>query len=117
MDNLPTNQSSQHAPTGVVLVAFGKPQYYWAPYNLAYSIKRFNTAINVALVCDTKERACYYCSDLLGYIDSFVELPEANIYTNKKIDPGKAKVLLSTSVPPDTRPFGVYPEAILTLIQ
>jgi hypothetical protein len=101
MDNLPTNQSSQHASTGVVLVAFGKPQYYWAAYNLAYSIKRFNAAINVALICDTKERACYYCADLLGYINEFIELPEAHIYTNKKIDPGKAKVLLYDYLPYD----------------
>lgn len=98
MTNEP-NTSNEHTSTGVVLVAFGKPQYYHAAYNLAYSIKRFNKAISVSLVCDTEQRALYYCSDLKSVLDGFIELPEAHIYTNNKLDPGKAKVLLYDYLP------------------
>jgi hypothetical protein len=99
MDVQPTNQSDKHASKGVVLVAFGKPQYYWAAYNLAYSIKRFNKALQIALICDSQERATYHCHDLTNVIDVYVELPEQHIYTNKKLDPGKAKVLLYDYLP------------------
>jgi len=99
MDIQPTNQSGKPTSTGVVLVAFGKPQYYWAAYNLAYSIKRFNKDLSIALVSDSKDRALYYCHDLTNQIDVYVDLPEQHIYTNKKLDPGKAKVLLFDYLP------------------
>jgi hypothetical protein len=99
MDIQPTNQSGKPTSTGVVLVAFGKPQYYWAAYNLAYSIKRFNKDLSIALVSDSKDRALYYCHDLTNQIDVYFDLPEQHIYTNKKLDPGKAKVLLFDYLP------------------
>jgi hypothetical protein len=99
MDIQPTNQSGKPTSTGVVLVAFGKPQYYWAAYNLAYSIKRFNKDLQIALISDSKDRALYYCHDLTNQIDVYVDLPEQHIYTNKKLDPGKAKVLLFDYLP------------------
>ena len=80
-------------------MAFGKPQYYWAAFNLAYSIKRFNPTLQIALIADSKERALYHCHELGQCIDTFVELPEQHIYTNKKLDPGKAKVLLYDYLP------------------
>jgi len=99
MDIQTTNQSGKPTSTGVVLVAFGKPQYYWAAYNLAYSIKRFNKDLQIALISDSKDRALYYCHDLTNQIDVYVDLPEQHIYTNKKLDPGKAKVLLFDYLP------------------
>jgi hypothetical protein len=99
MDIQPTNQSGKPTSSGVVLVAFGKPQYYWAAYNLAYSIKRFNKDLQIALISDSKDRALYYCHDLTNQIDVYVDLPEQHIYTNKKLDPGKAKVLLFDYLP------------------
>ena len=96
----PTNkQGNDTASKGVVLVAFGKPQYYWAAYNLAYSIKRFNKRLDIALISDGKARALHYCPDLVEVIDAYVDLPEQHIYTNKKLDPGKAKVLLYDYLP------------------
>jgi hypothetical protein len=99
MDIQTTNQSGKPTSSGVVLVAFGKPQYYWAAYNLAYSIKRFNKDLQIALISDSKDRALYYCHDLTNQIDVYVDLPEQHIYTNKKLDPGKAKVLLFDYLP------------------
>ena len=99
MDIQPTNQSGKPTSSGVVLVAFGKPQYYWAAYNLAYSIKRFNKDLQIALISDSKDRALYHCHDLTNQIDVYVDLPEQHIYTNKKLDPGKAKVLLFDYLP------------------
>ena len=99
MSNEPTNTSIERGTTGVVLVAFGKPQYYHAAYLLAYSIKRFNKALTIALICESKERALYYCPELIDVFNEYVEMPEAHIYTNKKLDPGKSKVLLYDYLP------------------
>jgi hypothetical protein len=55
--------------------------------------------LQIALISDGKDRALYYCYDLLHVIDTHVELPEQHIYTNKKLDPGKAKVLLFDYLP------------------
>ena len=99
MDSSTNKQGQSTTSQGVVLVAFGKPQYYWAAYNLAYSIKRFNPALQIALISDSKERALYHCYGLTSVIDEYVELPEQHIYTNKKLDPGKAKVLLYDYLP------------------
>jgi hypothetical protein len=99
MDNLTNKKGQSTASQGVVLMAFGKPQYYWAAYNLAYSIKRFNKDLSIALVSDSKDRALYYCHDLTNQIDVYVDMPEQHIYTNKKLDPGKAKVLLFDYLP------------------
>ena len=99
MDSSTNKQGQSTTSQGVVLVAFGKPQYYWAAYNLAYSIKRFNPTLQIALISDSKERAVYHCYGLTSVIDEYVELPEQHIYTNKKLDPGKAKVLLYDYLP------------------
>ena len=99
MDSSTNKQGQGTTSQGVVLVAFGKPQYYWAAYNLAYSIKRFNPTLQIALISDSKERAVYHCYGLTSVIDVYVELPEQHIYTNKKLDPGKAKVLLYDYLP------------------
>ena len=99
MDSSTNKQGQGTTSQGVVLVAFGKPQYYWAAYNLAYSIKRFNPTLQIALISDSKERAVYHCYGLTSVIDEYVELPEQHIYTNKKLDPGKAKVLLYDYLP------------------
>lgn len=43
------------APTltsGVLLVCFGKREYYFAAYNMAISIKHYNPSIYIRLVCD-----------------------------------------------------------------
>jgi hypothetical protein len=96
----PTNQSQGTAPIGVVLMAFGKPQYYWAAYNLAYSIKRFNKAVQIALISEPSVKgARYYCPELTDVIDVYVDLPSENIYTSKKLDPAKAKLLMYGLLP------------------
>lgn len=99
-----TNQqiSQGTAPIGVVLMAFGKPQYYWAAYNLAHSIKRFNKAVQIALISEPLSKGSrYYCPELSDVIDVFVDLPSSNIYTNKKLDPAKAKLLVYDLLPFD----------------
>lgn len=98
----PTNQSQGTAPIGVVLMAFGKPQYYWAAYNLAYSIKRFNKAVQIALISEPITKgARYYCPDIPSVVDVYVDLPSDNLYTNKRLDPAKAKLLMYGLLPFD----------------
>jgi hypothetical protein len=85
--------------TGVVLMAFGRPQYYWAAYNLAYSIKRFNKDINITVLAESHEDIGKHCGDLHEVVDGIRPILQENLYTNKKIDPGKAKVNLYYYLP------------------
>jgi hypothetical protein len=99
----PSNEQ-KHAPSsfGVVLFAFGKPQYFWAAYNLAYSIKRHNKSIQIALISEPLEKgARYYCPELSDVIDLFVDLPHENLYVDKKIDPARCKLLMYDLLPFD----------------
>jgi hypothetical protein len=106
MESSTTNQSHGTTSKGVVLMAFGKPQYFHAAYNLAYSIKRFNKSVNVCVITEQKERgALYYCPELANVVDQFVNLPTENTITNKKLDPAKAKILIYDLLPYDENLF------------
>jgi hypothetical protein len=94
-------QSHSTASIGVVLMAFGRPQYYWAAYNLAYSIKRFNKDIQITCLIESRSDADKYCGDLHEVIDSFIEIQNDHLYTNRKLDPAKAKVYLYDYLPYD----------------
>jgi hypothetical protein len=93
-----TNQSITPS-TGVVLLAFGKVQYYWAAYNLAFSIKKFNPTINIALIVDNKGKAFSQCPELHNCIDYVNEIAQEDIYTSNKLDPAKLKVKLYNYLP------------------
>jgi hypothetical protein len=94
-------QSQSTASIGVVLMAFGRPQYYWAAYNLAYSIKRFNKDIQITCLIESRKDADKYCGDLYEVIDTFIEIQQDHLYTNRKLDPAKAKVHLYDYLPYD----------------
>ena len=83
------------APSGVVLMAFGKQIYYGAAYNLAYSIKRFNASMPIAIIHD----ALHSIDDLVSVADIFIEINPEHVYTNGKLDPGKAKIFLYDYLP------------------
>jgi hypothetical protein len=85
--------------TGVVLLAFGKVQYYWAAYNLAFSIKKFNPSISIALIAEDKGKAISQCPELREYIETFADIAQEDIYTNNKLDPAKLKVKLYNYLP------------------
>lgn len=87
--------------TGVVLLAFGKIQYYWAAYNLAFSIKKHSPNVSITLLFDDMLKAVSQCPDMMKYADSIAEIDAADIYTNKKLDPGKVKVNLYKYLPYD----------------
>ena len=94
-------QSHSTASIGVVLMAFGRPQYYWAAYNLAYSIKRFNKDIQISCLIESSSDSVKYCGDIHEYIDSFIEIHPDHLYSKKKLDPAKAKVYLYDYLPYD----------------
>jgi hypothetical protein len=83
----------------VVLLAFGKVQYYWAAYNLAFSIKKFNPSISIALIAEDKGKAISQCPELREYIETFADIAQEDIYTNNKLDPAKLKVKLYNYLP------------------
>ena len=97
--------------TGVVLLAFGKIQYYWATYNLAFSIKKHSPNVSITLLFDDMLKAVSQCPDMMKYADSIDEIDADDIYTNKKLDPGKVKVNLYKYLPYD-RNLYLYVDAI-----
>ena len=87
--------------TGVVLLAFGKVQYYWAAYNLAFSINKHNPNVNITVLFDDPGKALSQCHDLMKYVNHIGHIALDDIYTNKKLDPGKVKVNLYKYLPYD----------------
>jgi hypothetical protein len=85
--------------TGVVLLAFGKVQYYWAAYNLAFSIRKHNPNINITVLFDDPGKALSQCHDLMNYVNHIGHIAADDIYTNKKLDPGKVKMNLYKYLP------------------
>lgn len=96
----PSNEQ-KHAPNniGVVLFAFGKPHYYGAAYNLAFSIKRFNSGLKIALFVDDMSKVHGYANGLADYVDSINQINLNHLVTGGKLDPGKLKVNLYDYLP------------------
>ena len=95
-----TNQSITPS-TGVVLLAFGKPQYYWAAYNLAFSIRKHSPNVNITVLFDDPIKGLSNCPDLMKYINHIGHIAADDLYTNKKLNPGKVKVNLYKYLPYD----------------
>ena len=87
--------------TGVVLLAFGKPQYYWAAYNLAFSIRKHSPNVNITVLFDDQIKGLSYCPEFMKDINNIGSIDADDIYTNKKLDPGKVKVNLYKYLPYD----------------
>lgn len=80
-------------------MAFGKSVYYGAAYNLAYSIKRLNKNIEIACIIEGTDAMINYAGDLAEVSDIIIEIKPEHLYTNGKLDPGKAKVFLYDYLP------------------
>ncbi len=87
---------------GVVLFAFGKHTYYWAMYNLLFSIKHHSQNIKVACFVGDKDYMGRYCPDIFDLADSITEIEKEHLYTNGKFDPGKLKVNIYNYLPFDS---------------
>jgi hypothetical protein len=100
-EELISNNQSITPSKGVVLLAFGKVQYYWAAYNLAFSIKKHSPNVNITVLFDDPSKAISQCHDLMNYVNHIGHIAADDIYTNKKLDPGKVKVNLYKYLPYD----------------
>ena len=100
-EELTSNNQSITPTTGVVLLAFGKVQYYWAAYNLAFSIKKHSPNVRITVLFDDPGKALSQCHDLMKYVNHIGHIALDDIYTNKKLDPGKVKVNLYKYLPYD----------------
>jgi hypothetical protein len=98
-EELTSNNQSITPSTGVVLLAFGKLQYYWAAYNLAFSINKHNPNVNITVLFDDPGKALSQCHDLMKYVNHIGHIALDDIYTNKKLDPGKVKMNLYKYLP------------------
>jgi hypothetical protein len=100
-EELTSTTQSTTPTTGVVLLAFGKVQYYWAAYNLAFSIKKHNPNVSITVLFDDVLKAISQCPEIVKYVEHFGDINPVDIYTNKKLDPGKVKVNLYKYLPYD----------------
>lgn len=96
-----TTKQSITPTKGVVLLAFGKVQYYWAAYNLAFSIRKHNTKISITVLFDDPIKALSNCPEFMQYVNHIGHIAADDINTNKKLDPGKVKVNLYKYLPYD----------------
>ena len=87
--------------TGIVLFAFGDRVYYYAMYNIAFSIKYHSPDIKIHAFVGDKEQVGRYCPDVLSVCDVVTEIDSEDYYTNNKFDPGKLKVNLYKYLPFD----------------
>jgi hypothetical protein len=87
--------------TGVVLLAFGKPQYYWATYNLVFSIRKHNPNVRITVLFEDTGKALSHCPEIVDYVEQVGSIDAEDIYTNKKLDPGKVKINLYKYLPYD----------------
>jgi hypothetical protein len=85
--------------TGVVLLAFGKIQYYWAAFNLAFSIRKHSPNVNITVLFDDSGKAISQCPEIIQYVNTIGNIEQQDIYTNNKLDPGKVKVNLYKYLP------------------
>jgi len=84
---------------GVVLFAFGKHTYYWAMYNLLFSIKQHSPNVKVACFVGDKNEMGRFCPDIFNLADLIEEIETDHLYTNGKFDPGKLKVNIYNYLP------------------
>jgi len=73
----------------IVLLAFGKPSYGFAAYNLAVSLKNFNHEVPIALFYEKKTVG--QLTDF-SVFDTAIELKQDQVYNKGKLDPAKVKV-------------------------
>jgi len=86
---------------GIVLFAFGKHTYYWAMYNLIFSIRNYTPNINITCFVGDKEYMGRYCPDIFDVADSIQEIKQEHLYTDGRFDPGKLKVNIYEYLPYD----------------
>jgi hypothetical protein len=79
---------------GVLLLAFGKRGYYFAAYNLAFSIKYHSKDIKITLLTDNASALTSQIRKQTQYFDEIIEVPKELMYTGsmKKFEPGRVKV-------------------------
>lgn len=86
---------------GIVLFAFGHYVYYWAMYNLVYSIKKHSPKVSIVCYVGSAEQAGRFCAELLSIADDIREIKHEDYHTDGKFDPGKLKVNIYKYLPFD----------------
>lgn len=94
-------ESSKNLKTkGILLIAFGKPGYGFAAYNMALSIKKFNPKLPITLLADSVATA-YLEKWMLSSFDSVVSLSAQDHTHKNKFEPAKVKCQIYNYLPYD----------------
>ena len=84
--------------TSIILMAFGKRGYYFAAYNIAFSIKEFGCNVPIHLVVDSIANLKKYLGHGINYFDSVIEMEPGHIRLN---DPAWSKLHLNHYITTD----------------
>lgn len=79
---------------GYVLMAFGKSGYYKMAINMAISLRYHDKDANITLIHDESSKL-----PLSHYFDNLIAIKREHLYTNRKLDPGKAKLYIYEYLP------------------
>ena len=82
----------------IILMAFGKRGYYFAAYNIAFSIKEFGCKVPIHLVVDSIANLKKYLGHGVNYFDSVIEMEPGHIRLN---DPAWSKLHLNYYITTD----------------
>lgn len=90
----------KHISKGILLIAFGKPGYGFAAWNMLQSIRKFNPTITVTLLHD--ESAIKYLEgwQLMDF-NTLVQLSQDDITVNGRMHPAKVKCEIYKYLPYD----------------
>jgi hypothetical protein len=86
---------------GVVLFAFGKREYYFMAYLMAYSIKHHSPNVLITVFTDNENNFKAWNEGRLFVFDSIVQLPEKYTTYNDRFDPCWAKLNMYNYLPYD----------------
>lgn len=98
-ENEKIKQGTTLENSGVVLFAFGRPQYYQMAYNLIFSIKAYSPNVKIALFVDSIALLRRYCPEVYEYTYIVNELLTEDVIRAKRIDPALVKVSVYNYLP------------------
>ncbi|REJ84536.1 MAG: hypothetical protein DWQ39_02740 [Bacteroidetes bacterium] len=84
---------------GILLPAFGKRGYYFAAYNLAFSIKHFNKDIPIAILHGNKLKKELHLPHMHTVFDHLIELPQEVMMMGGRMNPAAVKLWASDYSP------------------
>lgn len=91
-----TKKNKEEKTRGVVMFAFGSRSYYYAAYNMAFSIKAHSPNVQILILTDSKSRFEFDLKGRIDVFDEIIEIENELLYegVTKVFSPAKVKLSL-----------------------